>query len=252
MNNKLQADLDQLHKWVCIWLMEFHTSKCQVISITNKVKPIIGKYQIHDHILEQVHCAKYPGIYIDSKLALDTHVDAIVKKANSTRAFLARNIPRCCRKVKQMAYTTYIRPIVEYATQVWDPHTKRNTNKIEMVHRRCARYVTVNFDRTNSVTSLLNYLSWPTLKERRRQYRLAVMYRILHNQVDIHWQSFLTKTSSCTRGHSFRLFVPFCENRVYASSFFPRTSKDWNNLSFHPADAPSIDTFTRKLRDDNA
>ena len=86
--------------------MELRTSKYQVISITNKVKPIIGKYQIHDHILEQVNCAKYLGIYIDSKLAFSAHVDAIEKKANSTRAFLARNIHRCCRKVKQMAYAT--------------------------------------------------------------------------------------------------------------------------------------------------
>ena len=142
--------------------MEFHTSKCQVISITNKVKPTIGKYQIHDHILEQVHCAKYLGIYIDSKLAFNIHVDAIVKKANSTRAFHVRNIHR------------------------WDPHTMRNTNKIEMVQRRCACYVTSNFDRTSSVASLLNCLSWPTLEERLRQYRIAVMYRILHNLVDIH------------------------------------------------------------------
>ena len=251
-SDKLQADLDQLQKWESTWLMEFNTSKCQAISITNKIKPIIGRYQVHGHILEQVNCAKYLGIYIDSKLAFNTHVDAIVKKANSTGAFLVRNIPRCCRKVKQMPYTTYIRPTVEYASPVWDPHTKRNTNKIEMVQRRCARYVTGNFDRTSSVTSMLNCLSWPTLEERRRQYRLAVMYRILHNQVDIHWQSFLTKTSSCTRGHSCRLFVPFCKNCVYASSFFPRTSKDWNNLTFDPADAPSLDIFTRKLRNDNA
>ena len=123
--------------------MELHTSKCQVISIANNFKPIIGKYQIHDHILEQVHCARYRGIYIDSKLVINTHVDAIVKKANSTRAFLARNIPRCCRKVKQMAYATYIRQIVGYASPVWDHHTKRNTNKIEMVQRMCARYVTL-------------------------------------------------------------------------------------------------------------
>ena len=231
--------------------MEFHTSKCQVISITNKVKPIIGKYQIHYHILEQVNCAKYLGIYIDSKLTFNTHVDAIVKKVNSTRAFLARNIPRCCRKVKQMAYTTYIRPTVECASPVWDPHTKRNTNKIEMVQRRCARYATGNFCGTINVTSLLNSLSWPTLEERRRQCRLTVMCRILHNQVDIHWQSFLIKTTSCTRGHSCRLFVPFCKNHVYASSFFPCTSKDWNNFTFDPADAPSLDTFTRKLRNDN-
>ena len=100
---------------------------------------------------------------MDSKLAFDTHVDATVKKANSTRAFLARNIPRCCRKVKQMAYTTYIRPTVEYDSPVLDPHTKRNTNKIEMVQCRCARNVTGNFDRTSSVTSLLNYLSWPNI-----------------------------------------------------------------------------------------
>ena len=197
-SDKLQADLDQLQKWESTWLMEFNTSKCQAISITNKIKPIIGRYQVHGHILEQVNCAKYLGIYIDSKLAFNTHVDAIVKKANSTRAFLDRNIPWCCRKVKQMAYTTYIRPTVEYASPAWDRHTKRNTNKIEMTQRRCVRYVTGNFDRTSSVTSLLNYLSWPTLEERRRQYRLAMMYRILHRQVDIHWQSFLTKTSSCT------------------------------------------------------
>ena len=63
--------------------MEFHPSKFQVIAITNKVKPIMGNYQIHDHILEQVHCAKYLGIYviptyIESKLNFNTHVHAIV------------------------------------------------------------------------------------------------------------------------------------------------------------------------------
>ena len=112
-SDKLQADLDQLQKWERTWLMEFNTSKCQAISITNKIKPIIGRYQVHGHILEQVNCAKYLGIYIDSKLTFNTHVDAIVKKANSTRAFLARNIPRCFRKVKQML-------ILPTSDQLWN------------------------------------------------------------------------------------------------------------------------------------
>ena len=165
----------------------------------------LGTYEIHDYILENVHCANC--VHIDLKLTLNTHDDANMKKANSTctffainigqcrkvKDFLARNIPWCCRKVKQMAYTAYIRPIVEYASPVLGPHTKRNTNKIEMVQRRCAGYVSGNFNRTSSVTSLLNCLSWPTLEERWHQYRLAVMHRILHNQVDIHWQSFSPK-----------------------------------------------------------
>ena len=106
-----------------------------------------------------------------------------------------------------MAYTTYIRPTVEYASPVWDQHTKRNTDKIEMVQHMCARYVTGNFDRTSSVTSLLNCLSWPKLEERRRQYRLAVMYRILHNH-------------NIAQGVTAADSVPFCKNHVYASSFF--------------------------------
>ena len=116
--------------------------------------------------------------------------------------------------------------ILPTSDQLWNMlhqcwiYTKRNTNKIKMVQRRCAHYVAGNLDRTSSVTSLLNCLSWPTLEERRRQYRLAVMYRILHNQVDNHWQSFITKSSSFTWGHSCRLFVPFCKNHVYALSFF--------------------------------
>ena len=140
---------------------------------------------------------------------------------------------------------------MEYASPVCDPHTKRNTNKIEVAQRMCARYVTGNFDRTSSVISLLNCLSCPTLEERRRQYRLAVMYRILHNQVDIHWQPFLTKNFVLHKGSQQPTLCAVLLNHVYASSFFPRTSKDWNNPSFDPADAPYLHTIIRK-RDDNA
>ena len=54
------------------------------------------------------------------------------------------------------------------------------------------------------------------------------------------------------KGSQMLALCTICKNHVYASSFSPRTSKDWNNLTFDPADAPSLDTFTRKLRDDNA
>ena len=91
-SNKLQADLDQLQKWESIWLMEFHTSKCQVMSVANKVIPIIGKYIIHDHILEQVNCAKYIGIYIYSKLTFDKHVDAISRKPTQHVPFLQETL----------------------------------------------------------------------------------------------------------------------------------------------------------------
>ena len=43
--------------------------------------------------------------------------------------------------VRAEAYTTYVRPLFEYSSSVWYPHTQRNSNKIEAVQRRAAGVV---------------------------------------------------------------------------------------------------------------
>ena len=174
----LQNDLDSLQEWEKEWLMEFHPSKCQLLRVTNKKKPVVGQYKIHDHILEEVDSAKYLGVHIDSRLNFNTHVDAITKKANSINAFLRRNFNHCSRKVKQATYTTYVRPVLEYAAAAWDPHTRRNIDKLEMVQRRGARYVTGDYGQTSSVSAMLDYLQWPTLERRRTHIRLSMLYHI--------------------------------------------------------------------------
>lgn len=64
---------------------------------------------------------------------LNKQMDIITKKANITCAFLRRNISSCSKKVKAQCYPTVVRPNVEYAATVWDPHTKQNTDKLEQL-----------------------------------------------------------------------------------------------------------------------
>ena len=239
----LQEDLDRLQEWESKWKMEFHPSKCQILRVTNKRKQVTGQYNIHGHDLEVVSSAKYLGLHIDCKLNFNSHVDTTVKKANSVTGFLRRNFKHCSRHIKQATYFTYVRPVVEYAATAWDPHTQRNINKIEMVQRRCARYVTGDFNQTSSVTAMLNNLQWHSLQDRRLHSRLAMMYRIRFNLVDIAWQSYLSERTSATRGHGSRLQTFRCSNQAYASSFFPRTCKDWNSLQEDPASSSSLDAF---------
>jgi len=60
-----------------------------------------------------------------------------------------------------------VRPIIEFASPVWDPHTILYTNKIESIQRSAARFCFNNYSRTSSVTIMLNKLNLAPLKDRR-------------------------------------------------------------------------------------
>ena len=136
----LQTDLDALHNWERRWLMSFHPQKCQLLRITQKTSPIIAQYNIHRHVLDVADTAKYLGVILHKYCAWSKHITQTSKKANNTRAFLQRNLHRAPTSVKKRAYETLVRPILEYASAVWDPHAESDIYKLEMVQRRYARY----------------------------------------------------------------------------------------------------------------
>jgi len=115
----LQNDVDKLQQWEEKWMMSFNPDKCEVLRLTLKRQNIIqATYRIHGQPLKSVSSAKYLLLTIDSKLNYNEHVSNVCKKANSTRAFIHRNTRNCLQRVKAMAYTTYVRPQLEYVSTV--------------------------------------------------------------------------------------------------------------------------------------
>ena len=104
--------------------MEFNPSKCQVIQVTGSRKPINANYSLHGQVLETVTCARYLGVDTSSDLSWNSHIDRIIGKATKTLNFVRRNIRTKHPGVREMAYNTLVRPQLEYAAAVWDPHTK--------------------------------------------------------------------------------------------------------------------------------
>ena len=104
-------------------------------------------------------------------------------EANRTRAFIARNIHSCPKKVKAACYTTLVRPMMEYATTAWVPQTVENCNKLEQVQRRAARFACHRYERAASVTAMMNDLKWESLETRRNNQRLTTFYRMQHNMM---------------------------------------------------------------------
>ena len=234
----LQEDLDHLQEWEQDWQMMFNPDKCEMIRITNKRKVITGSYSIHGQTLKQTNKAKYLGVTLDNKLSWNNHIDATAKKANSTTAFLRRNLSHCPQNIKAMCYKTLVRPQLEYASTVWDPHTKSNTNKLELCQWRAARFCTGDYHHTSSVTAMMAALCWDTLESRRQKTKAVMMYRVNNSLVD-----FPTHTA----GVHTRYLQPFTCVNAYKYSVFPSRIRLWNSLPGEVVSAPSLEIFKTRM-----
>ena len=158
------------------------------------------------------------------QVSLAAHIAEITKKATNPLTFIRRNLSKCSTKVKSMAYTTLVRPHLEYASAAWDPHTKGNIEQIESVQRRCARFVTNCYDRYNtSVTNLIKQLGWDSLETRRKINRLAVFCKALNNQIAVPLPNDILRPSRITRNqHSLSFTQMPTGPNYYMYSFFPK------------------------------
>jgi len=117
-----------------------------------------------------------------------------------------------------------------------------------MVQRRAARFVNNNFNRTASVTAMLNQLNWPTLEHRRNQAKLCMLYKIINNLISVpHDHLTQSPTTTITRGHSIRYTQLAARTNVYLHSFFPSTIKLWNSLPNEIVFSRDFDCFKSLL-----
>ena len=100
----LQTDLACLEQWEKdVGYAIYNPSKCQVLHITRKVKPLNTKYILHNVELGSASAAKYIGVNIADDLSWSPHIDNTTKKANQTLGFLIRNIRVHNKDLKSVA-----------------------------------------------------------------------------------------------------------------------------------------------------
>ena len=88
---------------------------------------------------------------------------------DQTIRFLKCNLRISSVDIKTSAYTTYVLPKAEYASTVWDPHTKSNREKVEIIQHNAARWV----------------LEWRSLELCCADSRLSMLYKIQNDMVPI-------------------------------------------------------------------
>ena len=124
-----------------------------------------------------------------------------------------------------------MRPVLEYGSSVWHPHTHGLQEELEKVQNRAARFVTGNYVfETGSMTGILGQLKWESLKKRRKDSRLILLYKGLKGKARIPTDDLIPKNKRCRNQHSLAFQKPSASKEAYKSSLFPQTIRDWNDL----------------------
>ena len=120
--------------------------------------------------------------------------------------------------------------------------------KVEMVQRRAARYATNRYRNTSSVTDMLDNLEWETLESRRTKIQLVMFFKIINDPVDIPSSNYLIPANSKTRSNNSKKMQQYhTRSDVFKYSFFPRTTRNWNQLPATIAETSDLVSFKRGL-----
>eukprot|EP00794_Sanderia_malayensis_P005534 gene5533-6219_t len=188
---KLVNDLQSLVKWSETWQMAFNVTKCHILKVCKKKNPTDFQYTMNNIPVSEVDRHPYLGVELEQNMSWSQHITATANKASSTLGFLRRNLSACSTQVKATAYKTLVRPKLEYASSVWDPHHRNKMEQLEKVQRKAARWAMNQHSWATSVSHLQRQLEWPALHQRRLYARLVLMFKIKNNDIAIPLPSYI-------------------------------------------------------------
>jgi len=242
--HRLQAALDDLVAWSKEWGMELHAQKSIVVHFGRKNPEFI--YKIDNVPLQTTEAARDLGVKVQNDCDSSPHICEITKKAHGLLSQLKRAFSYRDSKVLPRIFTTFVRPTLEYAVQVWNPSKIGDVQALEKVQRRALRLVT---DQGHMpYETKLQALGLPTLEARRRRGDLLEVFKILNGFSFLKVDEFFShvqdrhelKTRSYTNDN---LVMEKCTLNVRKNFFSCRVINDWNSLPKHVRESCTINEF---------
>jgi ribonuclease P/MRP protein subunit RPP40 len=227
----LQSSLDSLCDWAARHELALSLDKCSYLQVGYTDSAIT--YTVGSRVLKPSHVVTDLGIVVQSNLKPGLHCTQVASRANARarlilESFLSRDTSCLTR-----AFTTYVRPQLEYATPVWSPHLKQDIDLIEGVQRTFTRklFYICGLPPT-TYNERLRLLGLQRLELRRLHCDLLFMFKLTHGITDCQLlkRAITHAPRSGLRGHRYKLLVPSAKKLVLSSHFIIRTIPVWNSL----------------------
>jgi len=230
--------------WSNDWQLCINTSKTKVLYLGLHNQHVV--YRINNiEILHSDHVRDL-GVELDENFNFNFHVNNIIKSAYQRLAILFRGFSSRDPTVLTLAYKVYVRPILEYCSEIWSPYLLKHINVLENVQRFFTRKI--GNLKVYEYSDRLFILNLESLEIRRLKKDLIMYYKIIHGLIDLNMNEFfLIDNDMYTRGHNFKICKPPCKSDLFSNSFANRVINCWNLLPSTVVNMNSIKGFSAKL-----
>ena len=240
--NSLQGCLNKLDSWCTQNCLPLNYNKCCVVHFGPSNQR--ASYHIGQCALASRPSERDLDVVIDQRLSFQCHVDSVVNRARRLVALMLHAVRSRSATVIMPLYKSLIRPLLEYACAVWNPHLVKQIKQLESAQR----YVTKRITCLSSMpyAERLAALHLPSLSSRRDYFDILEMYKILRG-LTISEVKF-TLSDRHSRGHALKLRPDKFKRDVRKPALFSRAVNKWNSLPPSVVDAVTVSGFKFRLK----
>ena len=246
----LQLALDRLFKWATDWQLCINILKCFILPVVKSSlnTSSVRQYFINGILIDNVEKAKDLGILITNDLNFKSHISNIVAQSLQRSSFIFRGFTSRDPMLLRKAFITYIRPLVEYNSIIWNPCSVFLIDNIESVQRSFTK-------RISSLSNLsyierLQKLNLEPLELRRLKFDLTNYFKIivLSHSPSLKDHFIFHNPPPSARSKLPRLVKPpHCSSQL-SSTFFYRHTDAWNSLPETLRMSKSLPAFKNGLQ----
>ena len=234
----LQCDLNNIFKWASDWQLKLNPDKTKNLCIGKS--RIDFTYYINGSAIDKVTHMCDVGIYVQSDLKSTVQCNNVIKRAHYKIKSIFNTFKFHDAKFYVHLYEVYVRPILEYGSQVWSPHQKGNIDNLESVQRYFTRKLPGLKHKSHQ--ERLQYLELQTLESRRIKADVILFYKVINELCSLNVQNSY-KFAQTYRGNDLNLYHFYSRTDIRKFYWANRIVNLWNSLSNNLVNSTSLSYF---------
>ena len=249
----INHDLGLISVWAKKWLVDFNPIKTVAMLFTLRPLDFLPILNFNDSIINFVESHKHFGITLTFNGQWHTHIETILCSAYKVLGIMRKLKYRFTRQALNQMYVSYVRPLLEYSSIVWDGCSEQDKTALERLQNEAARIVT-GLTKSTSLVNLYKECGWDSLSKRRYFQKMCFMYKCSNNIIPDYISDIVLSLVGEVTNYPLRnrhnIASMYTRTEISRKSCIPSSVSGLNNLNNNIRESDSYVSFRSTFKND--